>query len=427
MKAWFKHFGLSFFSHNIASESPKHGFVTVAVSLALAFVFFLLGYYCADVVPFSTHYGNATGYREFIDGAFGDIRLEVSGGKAVSDAAVNTYTDGSDARYAINGYNLIVDTRASNTYIRFVQTAEKGGETISYEQYLSLSETERAAYAVKTTYTDEALEMTEADVRRYTEYLDGITREGEDGYDADAAKKYEALKQRKDELAEDEYDKELYCLYVETYFTDVRSTVYGAKAPTLRDYYYNDYIANGKTHYLYIFDNMCAGSFETDGKLPVVFGGYLNKLPDGEITDIHKFITDAYYGTVGYTFASYFVSAMTLLPALVFIPLLLGLIMWGIGKGVKGKWEKTFVGCYKTVHSFVWVSALAASLIVFLLGFGVSARSLYLPLPFIYGGILLIRTIVHCAICAARKNKEVDGGNDVGNDKLTNEIFGGVL
>ena len=70
MKNRIKFFGLSFFSDKIASEAAKRSFATVFIGLLLSFVFFLFGYYGADVAPFATHYNNAGSYKEFIQAAF---------------------------------------------------------------------------------------------------------------------------------------------------------------------------------------------------------------------------------------------------------------------------------------------------------------------------------------------------------------------
>ena len=425
MKEWLKHFGISFFSHNTASTAPKHGFVSIALSLLLSFLFFLLGYYGSDVVPFSTHYGNATGYREFTQSAFEKADATLVGGRLTTEVRINTYAYDADKReYSRNGYELIVDTRASNTPIEFEQYAEKNGARIELEDYKQLSDADKSGYTVKTEYTDRAAEHTAAAVQKYTAYLDGLAESDEGGA---AAQDYAALEAQRPGLAEAEYNAELYALYVANYYENATSILNGARVPVLRDYYYRNYISAGKARYLYVFDDMCAGSFETDGKVPVVFGGYFNKRPDGKVTDIHKLITDVYYDTVGYTFTSYFVSAMTLLPALILVPMAVGLLMWCVGKAAKDKWEKTFAGCYKTVHSFVWVSALIASLLTFVLGFFVSARRLYPLLPVMYGAILLLRTAIHCIICTVKKNKELVEKYGGDNDKKTEEIFGGVL
>lgn len=412
MKNWFKTFGLSFFSDRIAGEAAKYGFAIIFLSLLLSFVFFMTGYYAADVVPFSTHYGNAQSYKQFIDCAFtdGDISFSIVNGKAVSENKVNTYAVEEDGeKYAANGYNLIVDTRPSDTLIEFTQIAVRGETELDYETYLGLTDTDKQNYKLETRYSDKELELTDETVSAYAAYL---------ADNDDAKERYEAL----DKNSAD-YGKQVYYLYVKYYYTSVSSVYGSSKAPVLRDYYYNNYVANGNSCYLYLFGDMIAGSFKTDKNVPVVFGGYFTKCGDGEVKNMHSFIKDVYYDTAGYTFSSYFVGAMSQLPLLIFIPLLTGLIMWAAGKAVKNGWVKSFSGCYKIVGSFVWFAALATALITFICGFFTAARRLYALMPVIFLAALVIRTVVYCTVETVKNRKRTAAEEQRNNS----DIFGGIL
>lgn len=407
MKSWLKFFGLSFFSDKIASEAVKRGFVSVALALCLSFIFFLFGYYGADVAPFSVKYDGAESYKQFISQAFSRVNVEIKDKRASCTRKINSFTQDND--FSLNGYNLIVDTRPSDTLIEFTQVAVKGDSEISYEEYLSLSDRQREEYKIKTVYTDNKLDITQEKLQVYETFLSA-----DDG----AHKDFEAL-----DRSADDYDLQTYYLYVKHYYSSATSLVKDAKAPVLRDYYYRNYIAGGKAYYFYVFDNMLAGSFRTDGGAPTVFGGDFNKCDDGEIDDIHSFIKEVYYGTAGYTFTSYFVSAISQLPVLIFIPLIFALIMWGAGKAVKDGWEKTYGGCFKIVNSFVWVSALIAAIITFVCGWLVSARLMYSWMPVIFGGILLVRTVIYCILSAMRQRRaDVEYEQDKFKD-----IFGGNI
>lgn len=406
MKGWIKFFGLSFFSDKIATEAVKRGFSSIALALLLSFIFFLFGYYGADVAPFAARYDGAESYKQFISNGFSKLDIEIKDGKASSEKKINSYI--SDGEYSVNGYNLIIDTRPSQTLIKFTQVAVNGEIELSYEEYLNVSGKEKEQYKIQTRYTDTPLEITEEDVKTYEKFL---------SENSDAQKGFSAL----DKNADD-YDLQLYYLYVKYYYSSVSSVLVGAKAPVLRDYYYRNYILNGNAYYFYVFDNMIAGSFKTDGGVPVVFGGYLNKCTDGRIGDIHSFIKDAYYSTAGYTFTSYFVSAISQLPALIFIPLILALIMWGIGKAVKDGWEKTYGGCFKIVNSFVWVSALITAIVTFVCGWFAPPRLMYSLMPVIFGGVLLIRTAVYCILRAVNNAKSGAEETDKYNDIFRREI-----
>lgn len=422
MKRWIKFFGLGFFSDDIAKDAPKFGFVSVFLALFLSFLFIMFGFFGSDVVPFGTHYGNAAQYKEFIRSAFDDFGLTIEDGRGVSGKLINTYTDEADAAaYKKNGYQLIVDTRPSDTLIEFEEVAFKGENKIGYEEYLALGTQAQKEYQLAVGFTDELLEITSDDTQKHVAYLEEISKETSDRYNKDGAEDYLKLKEDKDKYGGGEYAKELYYLYVKYYYTNVGSIYGGAKAPVLRDYYYSNYITKGNAFYFYVFDELCAGSFETDGGVPVVFGGYLNKCADGKVTDIDGLIVQTYYGTVGSTFVSYFVSAMSQLPILIFVPFLLGAFMWLAGKAVRDGWDKSFAGCYKTVSAFVWASALITSLIVFIGGFFTSARLMYNVIPLLFGGVLLIRTIIFCTVTTVKNRKRLAQSRQ----ENINDIFGG--
>lgn len=426
IKQWLKTYGLGFFSDKIANEAPKFGFTGVFLSLFLAFVFILFGYYGAEIAPFSTHYNNAESYKEFIHSAFDSrVDLAIEDGKGTSGKIINTYTNDTDAAYKKNGYNLIVDTRPSDVLIEFEQVAINDGNSenkISYEEYLALDNQTQKEYKLAVGFSDKLLEITPEMAAKHTAFLEEMGVESSEKYDKQGAEEYTELKECKGGYSEEEYAKELYYLYVRYYFTNVGSVYSSAKAPVLRDYYYANYITKGNAYYFYVFDDMCAGSFQTDNGVPVVFGGFLSKCADGKVTDIDALITDTYYDTAGNTFISYFVSMMSQLPLLIFIPLILGFLMWSIGKAVGG-WEKSFAGCYKIVNVFVWVSALFTSFVVFIFGFVASARILYNFIPVIFGGALLIRAAIYCTVSTVKNRIELAQSRQENN----NDIFGGNL
>ena len=377
----------------------------------------------ADTVPFAVHYENALQYKEFVNDAFPD-GVTIVNNRASFERRVNTYTDGGDsAEYSKNGYNLIVDTRPSDMLIQFEQTAVKGGNIIDYESYLALTESQKSEYKLETRYTDEELIITAELTRKITAYFNGVSLEGSDGYNANASAAYAKLTADRDKYSDAEYGKELYYLYVEFYYTSVSSVLYGERAPVLRDYYYRNYIAANKAYYLFMFDEMCAGSFKTDGGLPVVFGGYFNKCADGTVEDAGGLIKQVFYDTAGYTFSSYFMSTVFQLPFLIFIPLILSLLLWCAGKIVKNGWNKTFSGCFKTVNGFIWVSGLLTALITFVLGFFVSAKAVYSYMSLIFGLLILIRTVIFC-VTSVIKNRKPPKAEIINND---DDIFGGKL
>ena len=441
IKRWLKTYGLGFFSDRIAKDAPQFGFGGIFLSLVLSFLFILFGYYGADVAPFSTHYNKAGSYKEFIHSAFyNGVELTIENHIGTSGKIINTYTNEEDAAYKKNGYNLIVDIRPSDTLIEFEQVAIRDGNSenkISYEEYLALDKQTQKEYKLAVGFSDKLLEITPEMTTKHTAYMEQVSDETSARYDKTGAEDYKKLKENKSNYGEDEYAKEVYYLYVKYYYTGVESTLSRAKAPVLRDYYYANFVAGDNAYYFYVFDDMCAGSFETDNGVPVVFGGYFKKCENGKVTDIDAFIQEIYYDTTSYTFISYFASTVSQLFTLVLAPLIITLLAWGIGKAVKNGWEKSFAGCYKIINVFVWVTALITALILFIGGFITSARLMYKFIPVIFGGILLIRTAIYCTVSAVKNRKELKaskavtdeniGKNDNSDNDSNEDIFDGIL
>lgn len=397
MAEWFKVFGLGFFNDKLAAKSAKYGFVSVFLTIVLSFVFFMFGFMAADVVPFSTHYDNAGQYKEFVHNAFSDngLRVEIQDGLAKCDRVVNTRTNESDReKYAKNGYNLIVDTRKSDTLIEFSQVAIKGDAEISYEEYLNLTDKGKEGYGIETRYTDKVLEITDDKVERYESYLEEISKEGTDSYNSEAATAYKELKEKN--LTGEEYGKEIYYLYVKYYFSNVQSVLMSAKAPVLSDYYYLNFILGDHANYLYMLDDICVGSFETDRGIAAVFAGYYKGCAAGVLDEnsADAFVKDVFYNSVSYSMSSYFTSAMQMAPGYILIPVLVGFVLFLIIKAAKKQFGNKFSECYKIVNTFAWWSAFVTGLITFILAFFVFARKLYLFMPLIFAIILVLRTAV---------------------------------
>lgn len=397
-KEWFRFFIFGYFSDKIADKARLHGFTAVFVAVIITAICFFAGFYAADVVPFSTHLKNSETYLSFIDSAFSanGAGLEIKNHIAFSTEKINTYTDEKDKElFSVGGYELIVDTRPSDTLVEFTQTAIKGDSEIPYEEYLTLTEEEKKGYSVLTKFTDKALVITEADTARRIDFLERISDSGQQDYDKNASAEYNSLKSAAESYTDADYGKEIYFLYVKYYFNDAKSYLNGAKAPVLCDYYYVNYLANGVSQYLYVFDGLLTGSFKTERGVPVVFGGYYDACADGEVTDMSALITDIFYSSAGEAFFTYFISTLSQLPFLVIIPMLIALLL-RIVAGIMGIAQlKNYTVCYKTVNLFVWFSAFLTALITFVCAFFFASRALYNFMPLIFALLLIARTTIY--------------------------------
>ena len=186
----------------------------------------------------------------------------------------------------------------------------------------------------------------------------------------------------------------------------------GAKAPVLCDYYYINYIIGGKSDYLYVFDELCTGSFTSDRGVPVVFGGYYDGQPDGEVTDINGFIKQIFYDSAGAAVGSYFYTVIMQIPFLFIIPIALALLLWLIGKAVKGRNNQSYTNYYKKSNCFVLFSAIFTAVLTFVCGFSFSARIVAKFMPLIFGIILMVRACVSFAIDFAASKRSSTNGVD---------------
>ncbi len=417
---WLKFYFLGFFSEKQARKSNRTGALTIILSAALAFLLFFVGFYAADIVPFSIHYNNAATYRRFAENALGNGKtpVKINAEKAVYPVKINTFISEADKeKYCSDGYNLIVDTRPSDTLIRFTQYAVKGEEEIDYETYLAIKEEDKKQYLLKIRYFDEELVLTDEDTARHIGFLEQTSAEGGEKYNKSAAEEYKKLKDDKQNLNDREYAEQLYYLFIKYYYVGAGSLLKGAKAPVLCDYYYINYIIGGKTDYLYIFDTLCTGSFTSDRGVPVAFGGYYDGQPDGDVTDINGFIKQIFYDSAGAAVASYFYTVMMQIPFILIIPIVLALLLWLIGKAAKAGSNQGFTNYYKITNCFVLFSAIFTAVITFVCGFLFSARIVAKFMPLIFGIILVVRALISFVIDYAMSKRaaanEVDGTDGI--------------
>ena len=212
---WLKFYFFGFFSETQAKKANRTGALSIILSAVLAFLLFFIGFYAADIVPFSTHYEDAAKYRQFAENAFenGKAPIKINDEKAVYPVKINTYTSEADKeKYCFDGYNLIVDTRPSDTLIRFTQYAIKGEEEIDYETYLALNEEDKKQYLLQIRYFDEALVLTDADADRHIGFLEQASVEGGEKFNKAAADDYKKLNDNKQNMNDEEYAEQLYYL-----------------------------------------------------------------------------------------------------------------------------------------------------------------------------------------------------------------------
>ena len=101
MKKWIEIFALSFFSNKLSKDSIKKGFTSVFLSLILALVLLCTGVIVSDVLPFSAHYKDATGFNATVRNAFAGSNLQERVCILVENGKIMAKTDGDYANALI--------------------------------------------------------------------------------------------------------------------------------------------------------------------------------------------------------------------------------------------------------------------------------------------------------------------------------------
>lgn len=392
MKSWLKFFGLSFFSDKIAKEARIRGVMNCVLGFVFTLIFIFCGILTANTVPFYTHYDNASDFRSFLYNALDNAAISVVGGRVSSDNVVNTYLNEADAvNFGRGGYNLVLDTRPSTALDDFeAYCISSGGEEISYEKYLALTDEEKKNYEFRVRYTENELVLTDGLVSGYENYLGASN-------DEEVKKQYAALAENKGNVAADEYNRSIYALYVHTYYPEISAYEREGEVPLLRSYYYRNYLNDDKTaKSLFLFDDVFFGFFNTDSGVEVTSYGSFGKLSDGALTSENAdgFIKGAFAASVSVSANVYLMNMFRFIPFLALIPVILALILKLALVLMKDAKYKKYTTCLKIEFSYLFIGSFITALILFICGFFVSSEILNILPLIIFASVLTVRTIV---------------------------------
>lgn len=418
MKKWFNFFFLGFFSHKYSREGARRGYTSFFFSLLLAFVFLWMAFVGGDMLPFSAHYNSSSDFqatvRSLLANTDVDKRIEVEvkdnrlimkkrGGDYIEGILVNTFESEADRQnYSVNGYAVIVDSRPADTLaeIEAYCVSNDGKDlVITYEEYLSLSEVARLNFDFRLRYTGRALELDETLTEKHRAYVDGT--------DGEIKVKAESLDKELDEgkISKEEYSRAIYELYFTSYYPEISAYESTSKVPLLRNYYYHQYIKEGNSKYLFIFDDYIAASFEADNGIGFSFYGFYSDMENGMlITDgveqsraealADGFIKDSYSSTAILSLYAYAMNVFSLIPFIALMPMVVTLLAYSILK-LRGVESIASLGAmFKIIGSYVWWSAAMSAPLTVILAFFVK-RNIISALPLVlFFVILAIRAIV---------------------------------
>lgn len=414
MIKWLKFFCLSFFSHKTSKEGARRGYSNVLLGLILSFALLWGGFVGGDMLPLRAHYNNSTAFRAVVHKAIatssigyeikdGRLLMKNQSGEYVNGLLVNTFESDSDREsYSVGGYNLIIDPRPADTLAAFEAycLSNDGNEReISYEDYLTLSEVARLNFDFKLRYTGEELVLTDEACEAYRLYLVSSGEEGKTAADGLAGDLSEGR------ITREEYNRAIYKLYFTNYYPEITEYESGSEVPLLRNYYYHQYIKNGSTDYLFIFDDYMAASFETDGGISLNLYGFFSEMENGRIIpegsggeDANKaadsFVLDSFAAVAPLTMYANALNVFGFIPFIALMPMVVSLLAYSILK-LRGVDSISMLGgAFKIVGSYLWFSALAAALLSIVCAFFISADLLSILPLMLFFIILAVRSII---------------------------------
>ena len=393
MKKWLKFIGLSFFSDKISKEALKRGYLNLILGIMFTLVFAFCGVLAADLLPFPTHYNNSADFKAFVRKAVTSesLKIEIKSQKVTAKGTVDSFANETDAtEYRLNGYNFVVDTRPADAFDDFeaYYLSNDGKEQkITLEEYETLSDVAKRNFDFKISYTPNELVLTDELTAAHEKYLTDTNNES-----------FSELQKKQSELSKEEYKKQVYNLYVKAYYPDLSAYESTGSAPLLRNYYYHNYVNGNAEKYLFIFDDSCVGSFETNSGFKVTFYGFYKNFADGTTfstdKDANTFIKNSFAATAPLSVYVYFMNTIRLLPFIVLMPIVLGLLCYCILRIMKSETVKSIGGGIKIVGSYLLFGSFISAIITFICGYFVPRNSLMIAAILILFIILLIRTAV---------------------------------
>ncbi len=425
MKKWFRFFCLSFFSDKISKEGAKRGYTNVFIGLILAFVFLWAGFVGGDMLPFPAHYNDSPDFQATVRAVLanpdvnksiifeiqdGLLKAKKHGCEYAEDLLVNTFENDTDERnYSVNGYNVVIDLRPADTLaeVEAYCVSNDGKNTeISYQDYLTLSDVARLNFDFKLRYTGNKLELDDESVEGYRAYVNGLSDENKT-----------ATEKLENDLAENkitkaEYNKAIYELYFANYYPEITEYESTSKVPLLRNYYYHQYIKQGKSKYLFIFNDYLAGSFETDGGINHSFFGFYSDLENGVLVEeeakqaeanevADNFVKKSFSSIAPLTLYAHAMNVFSFIPFIALMPMVVTLLAYSILK-LRGVESITSLGAtFKIMGSYVWFSAVISSILTVITSF-FAQPNILTTLPLL---LFFITLAVRSVIFAIRESK----------------------
>ena len=437
MKNWLKIFFLSFFSNKHSKQAVKKGYVNPLLSLMLALVFVCIGVIWADVLPFGTHYGNATDFKNMVRSALthvegvnginvlienGELKATRNGGDFDKALLVDTFNNSQDAQvYAKKGYQLVIDTRSADSLAEveaYCVSTDEQQTVITYAEYLTLNQVARKNFEFKLRYTGRELILDDSSVSAYKAFVETTNQQN-----ANLVIELEE-KLSSGEILKSQFNREVYELYFASYYPSINAYESTSKVPLLRNYYFHEIIDKGADKFLMVFDDSMVGSFETDGGIEVFFYGFYNSIADGyliegyfapstKINAVDNLIKKSYRATVDLSVYIYIMNTIRLVPIITLMVIVVAMLNYSILslQGVDAC--KNFGGAVKIVGSYAWCSGLISAVLTIITAFMVQKNLITIISIVAFFVTLLVRTIIFVVAKILENNKRLQDVSNV--------------
>lgn len=435
MVSWLKFYFLGFFNDNYGKEGATRSFLNVLLSLLLTLLLLGGGISAGYAASFGTHYQNAEEFRGFLYSVFASnseerIDISIRDGKLTADIpdleSVNTFKDEEDN--SANGYRIIVDTRPAETaFDDFTLICkDANGVEISYDDYRNLPEEGRQNGSVSFKYSGNALDVT-AKQTQYVEFLDKISDENGAEFNGEVAASYSELKHNKStgEISDKEYADGIYTLYAKTYYPDYSNLeIYGA-APTLRTYYMQAELTEGKDKYVILLDDLCICAFKTKDGIPVDFGSYYSGVADAVITvdgmavdemqaNVDNFIKNCFSASGGFNFLVHLMNTGKFILLLTLAIFVLALIAFIACRILHLQFGLKYFGTVKIIGGYLFYSALLTFVLEIILSFECARKTVFFVSEIVIMVSMLLRTLA-LFIAELIRKKRTDSNEKVSN------------
>ena len=408
MLEWLKYTFGSFFFNKVSKEGANRSLWNVI--FALFMLLMILTAFCSTGFnySFSSHYVKASEYKEFLYEVFanenvnervniqlldtkeGEEKKIVSfyGNNSSNVAIINTFDNENDKqKYSTNGYNIIVDTRPSDTtFFKFdfkIHKIDNEEHVISYEEYRKIEN--QKDYTSSLEIYNEVVTYTDEDIANYTKFI-------KEKYIPDISESNEMYQIWKDiDKTEDKttsyYKARVYSYYVQAY--------YGMSVtPTIQYYYQYEYAKyDEKGNYIYnnyiiITDNWLMTSFENDKGVKVTFDGYYDSFENGFVLttpqnensiDVIKsavdlFVVGSYASVNSVRTILIGMQIFRYIPTIILSMAILALFIFCICKMKNRPYGNKYIGALKIVSSYLIGASVISGIAVLILAFFVSSN-----------------------------------------------------